>query len=60
MSIAYFSFILVGKPIHVDKNIDPTQFDIDQLHSQYLNAVETLYYTNRDTYGLAHVPLKII
>ncbi|CAF4233268.1 unnamed protein product [Adineta steineri] len=51
---------VVGKPIHVNQIIDPSQTDIDQLHDQYLQAIEQLYDTNKANYGLEHVKLKII
>ncbi|CAF1263290.1 unnamed protein product [Rotaria sordida] len=51
---------VVGKPIHVNQIIDPSQTDIDQLHYQYLHAIEQLYDINKANYGLEHVKLKII
>ncbi|CAF4481548.1 unnamed protein product [Rotaria sp. Silwood2] len=51
---------VVGKPIHVNQIIDPSQTDIDQLHYQYLQAIEQLYNINKANYGFEHVKLKII
>ncbi|CAF1494561.1 unnamed protein product, partial [Adineta steineri] len=51
---------VVGKPIHVNQIIDPSQTDIDQLHDQYLQATEQLYNTNKANYGFENVKLEII
>ncbi|CAF2727303.1 unnamed protein product [Rotaria sp. Silwood2] len=52
--------LLVGKPIHVNQIIDPSQIDIDQLHDQYLQAIEQLYNTNKANYSFENVKLEII
>ena len=50
----------VGKPIHVNQNVNPSTEDIGQLHDQYTRAVEELFETNKDKYGLGHVKLEIV
>ena len=46
--------------MHVAQTMDPSQTDIDQLHHQYLQAVQELYHRSRAKYGLEHVELDII
>ncbi len=57
-TISYF--FLVGKTIHVNKNINATPDDIDQLHCKYIQAVEQLFEYNKNKYGLEHVNLEIV
>jgi hypothetical protein len=38
----------------------PTSNHIDQLHTEYLQAVEQLFVDNKDKYELEHVKLEII
>jgi hypothetical protein len=52
--------LLVGKAIHVNKNVNATSEDIDQLHRDYIQAVEQLFEYNKNKYGLGHVKLEII
>lgn len=52
--------LLVGKPIDVNRIIDPSQTDVDQLHRHYLQALEQLYAMNRAAYGFEHVKLEIM
>jgi hypothetical protein len=54
------NIFIVGKPIHVVQINYPTSNDIDQLHNDYLLAVEQLFVENKDKYGLEHVKLEII
>jgi hypothetical protein len=54
------NILLVGKPIHVNQNIDATCEDVDKLHNQYIQAVEQLFEFNKTKYGLGHVKLEII
>ncbi|UJR08480.1 hypothetical protein I4U23_012747 [Adineta vaga] len=50
----------VGKPIHVNQNVNPTSDDIDQLHHQSMQEIEQLYEDNKNTYALEYVNLEII
>ncbi len=56
----YTNTFLVGKPIHVDQNVNPTSEDIDQLHNQYMQGIEQLYEHNKNKFGLGLVELEII
>ncbi|CAF4525374.1 unnamed protein product [Rotaria sp. Silwood2] len=51
---------IVGKPIHVKQNVNPTSEDIDQLHNEYIQAVEELFEVNKHKYKLGHVKLEIV
>ena len=60
-SLILFDFVLlVGKPIHVTRVVEPSETEIDQLHQQYLLAVEQLYNSNKANYGFEHVQLEIV
>ncbi|CAF4623319.1 unnamed protein product [Rotaria sp. Silwood2] len=45
---------VVGKPIHVKQNTNPTSEDVDKLHHEYLQAVEELFEVNKHKYRLEH------
>ncbi|CAF1005135.1 unnamed protein product [Adineta steineri] len=51
---------VVGKPIHVKQNINPISQDIDQIHNEYIRAVEQLFEFNKNKYDLGHVNLEIV
>jgi len=51
---------VVGAPIPVDKILDPTQSDIDDLHTKYVNALTELFYTHRDKYASPDAELNIL
>jgi hypothetical protein len=58
--ISCWHIFLVGKPIHVNQNINSTSEDIDKLHKEYIQAVEQLFEVNKNKYGLGHVKLEIV
>lgn len=51
---------LVGKPISVKQNVNATSDEIDQLHNEYIQAVEQLFELNKNKYRLDHVKLEIV
>ncbi|CAF1328013.1 unnamed protein product [Rotaria sp. Silwood1] len=51
---------VVGKPIHVKQNTNPTDNDVDKLHHEYIQAVEELFEVNKHTYRSEHVKLEIV
>ena len=51
---------LVGQPIHVKQNLNPTCVSIDQLHNEYINAVKQLFEMNKTKYKFEHVKLEIV
>jgi Diacylglycerol acyltransferase len=44
----------------VARIIDPSETNIDQLHHQYIQAIEQLFNINKGKYGLENVELAII
>lgn len=52
--------IIVGKPIHVARTDNITPDGIDQLHNEYIQAVEQLFIENKDKYNFRHTKLEII
>ena len=52
--------VVIGKHIPVKKIAEPTQEQIETLHMQFLVAVEKVYNDNKDQYGMADIPLKIV
>jgi hypothetical protein len=52
--------LAVGSPIHANQVSQPTAQNIDQLHSDYLQAVERLFEQNKNKYGMGHATLAII
>ncbi|CAF4280195.1 unnamed protein product [Rotaria sp. Silwood2] len=51
---------VVGKPIHVKQNTNPTSEDVDKLHHEYLQAVEELFEVNKHKYRLEHPPNNMV
>jgi hypothetical protein len=52
--------IIVGAPILVKDNREPSQEEIDSVHQKYMDAVTELYYKHRDEYGDSNVELTIV
>lgn len=52
--------IVVGAPIHVEKKENYTNEEVDQIHQQYIEALEQLYQQHKDKYGSSDRPLVII
>lgn len=42
----------VGKPIPVKQTSNPAQEEIDELHQQYLKALQELFEENKGKYGI--------
>lgn len=47
-------FILVGKPINVEKVVNPTDQQIKELHDKYCKGLETLYNEYKDEFWYDH------
>lgn len=45
-------FTVVGKPIVVEKNTNPTNEEIDKLHTIYLENLTELFEENKEQYGI--------
>lgn len=44
----------------MEQNLNATSDEIDQLHIQYIKAVEQLFENNKNSYNLGHVKLEIV
>jgi len=42
---------IVGKPIKIEKNENPTPEQLNQVHEFYLETLKNLYYSHREKYG---------
>ena len=51
--------VIVGKPIKIPKNENPTDEDIDEYHSKFVTAVEKLYNDYKADYGMGDIPLVL-
>ena len=51
--------VVVGKPIHVDKIVDPSDEEINEIHSIYMNDLKNLYKKYNSKYGDSSVKLVI-
>jgi hypothetical protein len=51
---------VVGAPIEVEKTPQPTQEQIDTLHSKYVDALTQLFYAHRESAGYGDAELEIV
>ena len=51
--------VVVGKPIYVDKIVDPSDKEIDEIHSIYMNDLKNLYKKYNSKYGYSSIKLVI-
>eukprot|EP00095_Tigriopus_kingsejongensis_P010589 maker-scaffold449_size167299-snap-gene-0.17 protein:Tk10589 transcript:maker-scaffold449_size167299-snap-gene-0.17-mRNA-1 annotation:"2-acylglycerol o-acyltransferase 1" len=51
--------VVVGAPIDVQKNLDPTEEEVTELHDKYTKALVDLYDTHNEKYGDVTVKLTI-
>jgi hypothetical protein len=52
--------VLVGEPIPVKKNTNPTEEDISILHGQYQRALEKLFTTHKEENGYGDKVIEFI
>ena len=43
--------MVVGSPIHVERNPDPSPEEVEALHKKYVDALVSLYHENNSKYG---------
>ncbi|CAG7731509.1 unnamed protein product [Allacma fusca] len=51
---------VVGEPIHCERNCKPSQSEIDEHHSKYINSLILLFETHKETYGKKNHVLQLI
>lgn len=52
--------MLFGRPIPVQQVAEPTAAQIDALHEEYLNAIETLFNTHKAALGWGHKTIRFV
>ena len=56
----YRNFFTVGEPIDVKQVAEPSNEEIDELHSKYLKALKDLYNKYNPVYGDPRVQLNFM
>ena len=49
----FFFFFSVGAPLKVNRVENPTNEEVDNLHSQYVTALRELFDKHKKNYGIA-------
>lgn len=53
-------FFAVGRPIPVERCLEPSKQRIDELHAQYCQALKELFEAHKGAFGIAeHVHLNL-
>lgn len=48
--------IVTGKPIHLEKDINPSKEKVQAVHQQYMDALKDLYERNKEKYTVGEMP----
>ncbi|XP_003745579.1 2-acylglycerol O-acyltransferase 2 [Galendromus occidentalis] len=52
-------YTVIGAPIHVKKNADPSIEEIQDLHKKYIQALRSLFETHKKSFGAENIDLEI-
>ncbi|XP_031107655.1 diacylglycerol O-acyltransferase 2D-like [Ipomoea triloba] len=52
--------VVVGRPIEVEKNTQPTAQELEALHSRFIEALQQLFEKHKMRLGYTHLNLKIL
>nr|GMC61161.1 diacylglycerol O-acyltransferase 2 [Ipomoea batatas] len=52
--------VVVGRPIEVEKNTQPTAQELEALHSRFIEALQQLFEKHKMRLGYTHLKLKIL
>ncbi|KAI4325721.1 hypothetical protein MLD38_031095 [Melastoma candidum] len=52
--------VVVGKPIDVKKNIEPTSQEVDDVHHQFVESIHDLFERHKARVGHANLELKVL
>jgi hypothetical protein len=50
----------VGKAIHVERTGNPTEEEVNELHSKYMEELRALFDRHKNKYYPSHIKLNII
>ena len=52
--------VVVGQPLNITKNDNPTDEEINTVHFQYMQELNKLYETHKHKYGNKNIKLEIL
>lgn len=53
-------FFSVGKPLEFQRNLDPSDEDIEKLHSEFTKAITELFEQHKSKYIEDHENIKLV
>lgn len=53
-------FFSVGKPLEFERNLDPSDEDIEKLHSEFTKAITELFEQHKSKYIEDHENIKLV
>ena len=52
--------VVVGSPINVTRNENPSNKEVDEMHLKYMQELELLYDTHKSKYGNKHIKIEFV